>query len=339
MANPQPTDAHLRIAHEIQEQIMAREFTKRQRNILDLILRLSWGCGKKYAIIPNLKDFEVAGVRRTHVKAELEFLDKSRVIKWVRESNLFVFNKDYDTWVVSYTRTHDEKRLDELIHINLQDKKQGAPYESLINNLLGYQNSNQVTETGTELPKQELNYQNSNSVTKTVVNGYQNSNFSEQQPPATPGVEGSLKKVLNKDINNISSSSIEDNPVENFVDNVDNPLKDPKTGELVKFFSEQFIIMASPYQVEKVLAWTKEPANMDPDLVKWAIEQALVANVRRLDYVEGILRNLYNEGITTREQAEARNKQKEGQARGKQQKKQQKRTGGNRKDVGDLVIE
>ena len=90
MANPQPSDAHLRIAHSITEAIMLRDFSKRQRKILDLILRLSWGCGKKTATIPHQKDFECVGVHEGHIKKELEWLIDSKII--TREENSIFFH-------------------------------------------------------------------------------------------------------------------------------------------------------------------------------------------------------------------------------------------------------
>jgi len=80
MANPQPTDAHLRMAHSINEAIMLRDFTKRQRKIPDLILRLSWGCGKKAAYIPHQKEFCVTGIYEPDVKKELIWLEQSKII-------------------------------------------------------------------------------------------------------------------------------------------------------------------------------------------------------------------------------------------------------------------
>lgn len=54
MANPQPTDSHLRLAVAIQDELTIRDFTKRQYKIIILILRISWACGKKHAIIPQI---------------------------------------------------------------------------------------------------------------------------------------------------------------------------------------------------------------------------------------------------------------------------------------------
>jgi hypothetical protein len=119
MVNPQPTDAHLRIAHSIEEEIMMRDFSKRQRSILDLILRLSWGCGKKTAIIPLQKDFEMVGIDQTKVKTELSWLVNAKVISWNQDEKEFSFNKNYDEWHVSIVVGYDRKRFSELLNLNL----------------------------------------------------------------------------------------------------------------------------------------------------------------------------------------------------------------------------
>ena len=121
MADPQPEDAHLRIAHELLNELMASEFTKRQWKLLIFILRLSWGCAKKYAVVPRQKDFEVSGVGETHIKTELEWLIKAKVIH--NDDTRYWFNKDYDQWRVSRSRTFSAERLGELISLNIKDAK------------------------------------------------------------------------------------------------------------------------------------------------------------------------------------------------------------------------
>lgn len=121
MANPQPTDAHLRMAHSIGEQLMVSHFTEQQRRILDLILRLSWGCGKKQAKIPHQRDFEVVGVRESHVRAHLDWLVESKVI--LRDINTYSFNKDFDQWRVSRALAYTPQRLTELVSLNLNHNK------------------------------------------------------------------------------------------------------------------------------------------------------------------------------------------------------------------------
>ena len=140
MANSQPTDGHIRLPHNITEAIMLRDFSKRQRKILDLILRLSWGCaGKLTATIPHQKDFECVGVHEGHVKKELERLIESKVIK--RERNEYSFINDSDLWQVNRNKPYQPEKLTELVSINLHE----------------------LTKTGSEnLPKQEVSpYRNS----------------------------------------------------------------------------------------------------------------------------------------------------------------------------------
>lgn len=133
MANPQPTDPTLRIAHKIAEQIMVSGFTEQQRRILDLILRLSWGCGKKYAIIPRQQDFEVVGVSKTHIRQHLDFLMLAGVI--TRSGTHYAFNKDYDQWRISRALGYQPEKLSALISLNL------APEDDLL--------GSEVPENGT----------------------------------------------------------------------------------------------------------------------------------------------------------------------------------------------
>jgi len=119
MANPQPTDAHLRIAHSIQEQVMVSDFSKRQRKILDLILRLSWGCGKKDALIPHQNNFELVGVHETDIKTELEHLVNCKVIEI--GDTYYSFNKNYDQWRVSLSRKFTPEKLGKLLSLNLNE--------------------------------------------------------------------------------------------------------------------------------------------------------------------------------------------------------------------------
>lgn len=165
MANPQPTDAHLRMAHSINEAIMLRDFSKRQRKILDLILRLSWGCGKKYAYIPFQRDFRVAGVYESDIGKEITWLVDSNII--YHDGNYYWFNKDFDSWQISRVKTGNEEelkaRLGELLRENLSGRrridKDFAKHEAAI------------SETRTEeLVKHEPNAsQNTNSPTPKLA--------------------------------------------------------------------------------------------------------------------------------------------------------------------------
>ncbi len=114
------TKSHLRIAHDIGEQLMVTTFDARQRRVIDLILRLSWGCGKEIATIPKQKDFEAIGVGEGHIKEILELLIRDNII--IRNENNYSINRNYDIWRVTRARHYLPEKLTELVRINLNHK-------------------------------------------------------------------------------------------------------------------------------------------------------------------------------------------------------------------------
>ncbi len=82
-------------------------------------------------------------------------------------------------------------------------------------------------------------------------------------------------------------------------------LPEDPVAPVVRFCLESFLPTASHYQVERLAAWVEQDG-MEPDLVIWAMEQALLYNHRNLAYVESILNNCKLEGIKTRAGAEER---------------------------------
>jgi len=135
MANPQPTDSHLRLAVTIQDELTIRDFTKRQYKIINLILRVSWACGKKYAVIPQYtKYFKACGIYKSDIRKELNMLIKNRVIFWEQNTNIFEFNKNFDEWLIPYHPNTEKSLIQELIKFNLKNK----------------QNTNLVSKTLTE---------------------------------------------------------------------------------------------------------------------------------------------------------------------------------------------
>ncbi len=115
MANPQPNQ-FTKISNELFEAIMQTDFTKRQRNILDLILRLSYGCRKKHAIL-RPSDFEMVGVGRNHIQQEIKMLIKCNVL--FVQGEIYQLNKDYDTWRVTIHRYFETEKFEKILHRNL----------------------------------------------------------------------------------------------------------------------------------------------------------------------------------------------------------------------------
>ncbi|MCL6605522.1 MAG: replication protein [Paenibacillus sp.] len=123
MANPQPENGFVQLANEIWNEIIRRDFSKRQKDIVFFIWRLSYGCKKKTALIPLLKDFELCGIGYQNIRKELDHLSGCRVISWDKNTNVFSVNKDYDQWQISPVKGWDEKKFKDLISKNLNEKK------------------------------------------------------------------------------------------------------------------------------------------------------------------------------------------------------------------------
>jgi hypothetical protein len=179
MANPQPSDAHGIIAHEIQENILIRDFSKQQLKIIYLVIRLSWGCALKAWRYKSYKDFEVIGLFKSDVKRNLEYLQINKIIIWHEEFRLISFNKNYDEWTIPVKANY--KVMKTIVHESLK-------------------NANIVSELLMVLEKNEhVCLQNTNGVSEK----------SEQQNPDSASdeqIRGQPKEsILKKDIKDIKS--------------------------------------------------------------------------------------------------------------------------------------
>lgn len=117
MANPQP-DEFTRISNELFEAILLSDFTKRQLKIIFLVIRLSYGCGKKYALLRK-SDFGIAGIDKSDIKKELDYLIISKVLSI--DGDQISLNKDYDRWRVSLV--HSGENFKKLIRHNVNEIK------------------------------------------------------------------------------------------------------------------------------------------------------------------------------------------------------------------------
>ncbi|MDP5277230.1 replication protein [Chengkuizengella axinellae] len=129
MANPQIENGYIKIANEIWDEIIRRNFSKRQKDILNLVWRLSYGCRRKKALIPLQKDFTICGVPQQHVKNELKYLESCKVLLWDQEKSEYEINKNYELWQVSPVTSWDSDRFHELIHLNISKQKQPKKIE------------------------------------------------------------------------------------------------------------------------------------------------------------------------------------------------------------------
>jgi hypothetical protein len=105
----------------IRSEIIKRDVTKRQKNIIDFIFALSLPFSKDEALIPNMQDFEACGVSKTKIRNELDKLISLKMIDWDKEENLFSIN-DPSEWMAPYHIGLSDQRIKELFFLNLKHK-------------------------------------------------------------------------------------------------------------------------------------------------------------------------------------------------------------------------
>ncbi|MBM7585815.1 phage replication O-like protein O [Bacillus pakistanensis] len=141
MADVQPEKGYIRIATELMNEIIRRDFSKRQLAILHFIIRLSYGCHRKDCIVKRFNFFELAGLNKSDVKKELKFLRECRVVNWDENTMTFSLNKDYEKWQINPSKGFEKEKFDQLIHENLKQKVGEIPTKS----------SEKVSKTPTDL--------------------------------------------------------------------------------------------------------------------------------------------------------------------------------------------
>lgn len=196
MANPQP-DQFTRISNELYKAIMQSDFTKRQRNILDLVIRMSYGCGKKSALLRPV-DFELVGIYKTHIRKELDYLSKAAVL--IIDGERISLNKDYDQWRISLSKSAtNTDRWSEVLSKNLNDEvteivtKDNDKVTKTVTD--GYQNSNQVvTKTVTEQGRKPNDAKGSETPKESIKEKVKERG--EVLPPLTPPKPESIEDVL-----------------------------------------------------------------------------------------------------------------------------------------------
>lgn len=77
---------------------------------------------------------------------------------------------------------------------------------------------------------------------------------------------------------------------------------------IVKAFNNN-IHPITPFEAEGLTEWLID--GVEPELVIWAIKQAVINGIRTARYIDAIIRNLFNNGITTLAGAEARERDRE----------------------------
>ena len=121
-------NGYLRISVSLFENLYFRNFSKRELQIISLILRLSYGYHKKTAYIKPKTWFSVCGLYKQDINKILSDLKAKNVIRDLG-NNTYSLNKNYDEWLVSYPKNFDMQKFN-ILKMLQQNSKQNT-YEEV----------------------------------------------------------------------------------------------------------------------------------------------------------------------------------------------------------------
>lgn len=98
MASPQLENGHTRIANEILDMLMKLVIPPNQRQVLDCIMRKTWGYQKKVDRIANSQIAEATGLARPTVSRCLKALTAQNLI--TRQGKNLGVQKDWERWII-----------------------------------------------------------------------------------------------------------------------------------------------------------------------------------------------------------------------------------------------
>ena len=106
-------NGYVKIANNLFDNIIFRDFNNRERAVIFLVIRLSYGFNHKAAIIKPKARFGLIGMHRQHIDRALDSLVAKNVII-DRGNDEFMLNKHFDTWKVKLNKHFNEDNFNEL---------------------------------------------------------------------------------------------------------------------------------------------------------------------------------------------------------------------------------
>ena len=125
MANVQLENGYIRIAFDLFNELNFRDFNRMHLNILNFIIRLSYGCKKKYAYISPKSLFRLYGVNKNYIKQSLDYLINNKIII-VQNDKYYSINKNFDEWTVPYKAGVNFEEFKKIVSENLYSNHQNG---------------------------------------------------------------------------------------------------------------------------------------------------------------------------------------------------------------------
>ncbi len=161
---------YVKIANNLFENIFIRDFTKRELELILLIIRLSYGFNRKRAIIEPKARICLIGIQASNIDRTLDrLLDKKVILS--HGNNIYSLNKHYDQWQIRINKYFSDEKFTNLKALQL---KKDVITEITKNDDNYYQADNVNIITPIISSNQEDNNNVINTITPTLSPRYQN---------------------------------------------------------------------------------------------------------------------------------------------------------------------
>lgn len=303
-------NGYVKIANNLFDNIIFRDFNNRERAVIFLVIRLSYGFNHKAAIIKPKARFGLIGMHRQHIDRALDSLIAKNVII-DRGNDEFMLNKHFDTWKVKLNKHFNEDNFNELKGLqfrgNVTATVTNCNQEYDINNFENVtpvvtncnQNENsQVTTTVTNF--ENCNHHGYNEVTTTVTKNEtlspsrlheQAENIDSESDITTP--KDIIKDNIKTCIKDIYIEGEEKKVTKNFDPYFNNPIVEKFKKEYEKIFDKKRCYLDN-FQINKLIEISAD----NPDFIEKIPE--ILEKYRKIEFSNGIskfgLKGLINEG-------------------------------------------
>lgn len=305
---------YVKIANNLFENIIFRDFTNRERAVICLVIRLSYGFNHKRAVIKPKVRFSLIGVHRQHIDRTLDSLiDKKVILQYSNDE--YALNKHFDEW---------EVRLNKHFDVDSFNSLKGLQFREDVTTTVTNCNQENTEECNNDGYKKvttevtESNHEEKEEVTTTVTNfeksnhhGYNEvtttvTNFEKMLPPrlqeqpenangaGDTGIPKNIfKDMLNTSLNTCIKGNEDTNSSKKFDPYFNNPVV-----EKFKSLYEKNLKVARCYldnfQIHKLIEISAE----NPDFLEKL--PLIIEKYARIEFSNGInkfgIRGLINEG-------------------------------------------
>jgi phage replication O-like protein O len=141
MANPQTGDGYTKIANEILDALCRTRIPGEEMQVVNAILRKTYGYGKCEDIISLGQLSQMTGINRPNVARALKSLLSKKITLVIksdnRGANLLKFNKDYEQWVLSKKIAGVIKKDNKVLSKMIPTKEKKEIKDSLLSPISG----------------------------------------------------------------------------------------------------------------------------------------------------------------------------------------------------------